>query len=342
MESQSRPKLQVCRTPTRWPHWSGAWGVALLLAGCAPARPAELAPAPAAEEAIVLETESGSIHGTLRLPATDLPVPVALIIAGSGPTDRNGNLMGLPGSNDSYRMLAEALAERGIATVRYDKRGIAGSAAAAPSEAELRFDTYVEDAASWIALLGADSRFSSVVPIGHSEGSLVGMIAAREGGAAGFVSLAGIARRASDVLRDQLRRSLPAPLLARSEEILQRLEQGEQVDSVPPELAALYRPSVQPYLISWFRYVPGDEIGRLNIPTLIVQGTTDVQVGVAEAQELARHGADARLEIIEGMNHVLKRVSGGLAEQQPSYYDPTLPVVEEMVDLIAEFMERVD
>jgi uncharacterized protein len=267
---------------------------------------------------------------------------VALIIAGSGPTDRNGNSVGAPGTNDAYRMLAEALAQRGIASVRYDKRGVAASGAAAGSETELRFETYVQDAAAWLRLLRMDPRFSAVSVIGHSEGSLVGMLAAREAGADAFISLAGIARRASDILRDQLRPSLPPALLQANEQILQRLERGEQTDSVPTELAALYRPSVQPYVISWFRYVPGEEIARLSIPTLIVQGSTDIQVGVAEAEELARRSPSARLEIVEGMNHVLKRVSGGLAEQRPAYFDPSLPIMEELVEVTAGFILRVE
>lgn len=325
----------------------GRFAAALILSlvgnGCAsaPPPPAPPAAAPVLDEPISLQTPTGEIHGSLNLPGGAGPVPVALIIAGSGPTDRNGNILGAPGSNDAYRMLAAALAERGIATVRYDKRGIGASASAARAEAELRFEHYVEDAAGWLRKLQEDSRFSSVTAIGHSEGSLIGMIAARQADADAFASVAGIARRASDVLRDQLRPNLPPELSARNEQILQRLERGETVDSVPPELFALYRPSVQPYVISWFRYLPAEEIARLEMPVLIVQGTTDVQVAVTEAEELARRRPDADLEIIEGMNHVLKRVSGGVAEQQPSYFDPSLPVVEELVEVVAQFIRGV-
>jgi pimeloyl-ACP methyl ester carboxylesterase len=289
----------------------------------------------------VLETPTGRILGSMEIPAAAGPVPVALIIAGSGPTDRNGNIGGMPGANDSYRMLARALAERGIASVRYDKRGIAASGAAATSEAELRFETYVEDAAGWIRLLREDPRFSTVTVVGHSEGSLIGMLAARQAGADGFVSLAGVARPAAEVLRDQLRPALPPALWEESERILAGLERGEQTPTVPAELVALYRPSVQPYLISWFRYHPADEIARLTIPALVVQGTTDVQVGVAEAEALARGREGARLVIIEGMNHVLKRVSGDRVAQQPSYFDPSLPLVPEVVEAVGAFVREL-
>ena len=319
-------------------HVAGALLVSFLTACASTPRH----PVTAATDApIVLETPTGRIHGSLDVPGAAGPVPVALIIAGSGPTDRNGNIGGMPGANDSYRMLARALAERGIASVRYDKRGIAASGAAATSEADLRFETYVEDAAGWIRLLREDPRFSTVAVVGHSEGSLIGMLAARQAGADAFVSLAGVGRPAAEVLRDQLRSALPPALREESERILTGLERGEQTAAVPSELGALYRPSVQPYLISWFRYDPAAELARLAIPALVVQGTTDVQVAVSDAEALARSRDGVRLEIIEGMNHVLKRVAGDRAAQQPSYFDPSLPLVPELVEAVAGFIRGI-
>ena len=143
------------------------------------------------EEPSNLVTQTGTIYGTLELPAATFPVPVVLIIAGSGPTDRDGNSKALPGSNNSLKLLASELASRGIASVRYDKRGIAASMASAGTERDLRFDNYVADAEGWIRKLRSDSRFTAITVAGHSEGSLVGMIAAREAGADGYVSLEG-------------------------------------------------------------------------------------------------------------------------------------------------------
>ena len=310
--------------------------ISCALPACASA-PAITLPA-AVDQPLALATPTGDIHGSLDLPAAAGPVPVALLIAGSGPTDRNGNIAGMPGGNYSHRMLARALADRGVASVRYDKRGIGESAAAAPSEAELRFETYAEDAAAWIRQLSADPRFSTLTVVGHSEGSLIGMLAARQAEADAFISIAGIARRASAVLRDQLRPALPPALWQESERILEHLERGEVTDSVPPALAALYRPSVQPYVISWLQYLPTDEIARLSIPTLVIQGTTDVQVTVDEAEALALARPGAELAIVEGMNHVFKLVSGDVSAQQPSYFDPDLPIVEELVERIAAFI----
>jgi pimeloyl-ACP methyl ester carboxylesterase len=200
----------------------------------------------AAEQAFDLAAPGGTLAGTLNLPAASGKVPVVLIIAGSGPTDRDGNGPVAQARNDSLKLLAAALADAGFASVRYDKRGIGASRAAGPSESALRFDTYVDDAVAWIAKLKADPRFSRVAVIGHSEGSLIGMLAARRGGADAFVSIAGPAQAAGAVLRGQLAGKLPPDLAASSERILAGLEQGKTDADVPPALAALYRPSVQP------------------------------------------------------------------------------------------------
>jgi pimeloyl-ACP methyl ester carboxylesterase len=190
----------------------------------------------------------------------------------------------------------------------------------------LRFDTYVGDAAEWVRQLRADPRFSAVFVIGHSEGSLIGMLAAQRVDVDGFVSIAGPGRPAAAVLRDQLRPQLPPLLWEASERILARLESGTMADSIPPQLAALYRPSVQPYLISYLPLDPSAEIARLRIPVLIAQGTTDIQSSPAEANALRAANPASELLLLEGVNHVLKRVSANLAEQQSSYSDPGLQV----------------
>lgn len=286
---------------------------------------------------IVLDTPTGKLAGSLLLPAAKTPVPVALIIAGSGPTDRDGNSRMIPGRNDSLRMLAEELAQAGIASVRYDKRGIGASTAAVRSESALRFETYIDDAAAWTARLRSDPRFSKVAVIGHSEGSLIGMVAAQQAGAAAFVSIAGTGAPLPAVLRRQLADKLPVELLKENERVLGALERGETVEQVPPLLAALYRPSVQPYLISQFRYQPAERIAALAMPVLVVQGTTDIQVGVEDAQALKQANPRARLEIVEGMNHVLKMAPAGGA-QLASYGDPALPLAPGLATAVTSFL----
>jgi pimeloyl-ACP methyl ester carboxylesterase len=287
---------------------------------------------------VELTVSGGSLHGTLLVPENAGQVPVALLIAGSGPTDRNGNSAMLPGMNNSLRLLAEGLADKGIASVRYDKRGIAESAKAMKTEGDLRFETYVGDAVAWCTDLQRDKRFSRVVIVGHSEGSLIGMLAAKECRAAGFVSIAGAGRSAADTIRRQIAAKLPPDLAAKSENILHDLEQGKTSADVPVALMALYRPSVQPYLVSWFRYDPAKVVAGLSIPLLIVQGTTDIQVGVDDAKRLAAASPKAKLLVVEGMNHVLKSVPADFAKQIASYSDPSLPLASELVPAIVDLV----
>ena len=304
---------------------------------------AGIASAQTGDEPIALDTPTGQVAGTLQLPAAAQGKPrVALIIAGSGPTDRDGNSALLPGRNDSLKMLAVALAGEGIASVRYDKRGVAASLAAGQTESELRFETYVDDAAAWIGQLKTDPRFGSVAVIGHSEGSLIGMLAAQQAGAAAFVSIAGVADGASTILRKQLAGKLPPELEKESERILVSLENGTPVEQVPPALMTLYRPSVQPYMISWFKYVPSQRIAALSMPVLIVQGNTDMQVAVAQANGLHRARPDATLSIIPGMNHVFKHVRADPALQAAAYSDPTLPVSPLLVKAVSDFLRKAD
>jgi pimeloyl-ACP methyl ester carboxylesterase len=291
-----------------------------------------------ADQPISLPTDSGQINGSLLLPAGAEKVPVVLIIAGSGPTDRDGNSAGIAGKNDSLKMLAVSLADAGFASVRYDKRGIGASAAAGPSEADLRFDTYVQDAAAWTGKLASDARFSGVAIAGHSEGSLIGILAANSRPVQAFVSIAGVAQGAASILRQQLHGKLPPDLVDRNEMILSSLEKGQVVSDVPPLLSSLYRPSVQPYLISWFRYVPAQELKKLQLPCLILQGDTDIQVPLSEAKALHDAYPGSELVVIPGMNHVLKLVPTDQTQQIASYGDPNLPLAPELVKSLVRFL----
>lgn len=291
----------------------------------------------ACAEEVSLHTPTGTLYGTLLVPSDR--VPAVLIIAGSGPTDRDGNSALRRSGPDSLRLLAEALAQRGIASLRYDKRGVAASVDAEPNEIDARFDTDVDDAVGWITKLRTDSRLTRVAVIGHSIGALVGTLAAERTFVDRLVALAGAGRPAGDVLLSQLNGQLPPDLMSAAQSIIASLNAGKTVDNVPAELDVFFRPSVQPYLISWFRYDPAAEIATLHVPVLIVQGTTDIQVSVDDAMRLAAANSSATLRIIDGMNHVFKDVPLDDAAQNRSYVDPTLPIDRTLVAVIASFLD---
>lgn len=289
------------------------------------------------ETALVLHTTTGDIFGTLTLPNNFTKGKIALIIAGSGPTDRNGNNPVM--KNNSLQMLAHQLANNNIASLRYDKRGIGESKAAMKQEADLRFDDYVHDAEEWMKLLKSDKRFLKLVVIGHSEGSLIGMIAAQHG-AEGFVSIAGAGRSADKILKEQLSQQ-PANVKDLSFPIIDSLASGNIVQNVPPMLFSLFRPSVQPYIISWFKYNPQKEIASLKIPVLVVQGTNDIQVSVDDAKSLAKANSHAQLVLVDNMSHIFKIVEGDRAANVNTYSNPSLPISDKLVSSIVDFIKKV-
>ncbi|SDR19845.1 hypothetical protein SAMN04490195_3747 [Pseudomonas moorei] len=287
---------------------------------------------------ITLDTGNGELFGSLLLPKSDTPVPVVLIISGSGPTDRDGNNPD-GGRNDSLKRLAWVLAKHNIASVRYDKRGVAASLAATPDERNLTLEAYVSDAEAWGQKLKADPRFGQLILLGHSEGALIASLAAPSVDAAAVISLSGSARPIDQVVRQQLSNHLPPPLMLRSNELLDSLKAGKTDDNVPPPLQAIFRPSVQPYLISLFRQDPAAAFAKLKMPALIIQGSNDIQVGVNDARMLKAAKPDAELAVIEGMNHVMRIVPNDVKRQLASYKDPQLPLAAELGTRILGFID---
>ncbi|WP_445179138.1 alpha/beta hydrolase [Pseudomonas sp. McL0111] len=287
---------------------------------------------------MTLDTGTGELFGSLLLPKSDNPVPVVLIISGSGPTDRDGNNPD-GGRNDSLKRLAWVLAKHNVASLRYDKRGVAASLAATPDERNLSVEAYVADAQAWARKLKADPRFGQLILLGHSEGALIATLAAPGADAAAVISLSGSARPVDQVIREQLARNLPPPLMQRSNELLDSLKAGHTDDNVPAPLQTIFRPSVQPYLISLFRQNPAKAFAQLKMPALIVQGSNDMQVEVGDAQALKAAKPDAQLAVIEGMNHVMRIVPADVKRQMASYKDPNLPLAAELGSRILEFID---
>lgn len=292
------------------------------------------------EEDYNLEVSEGTIYGTLMKPKDVEKSTVALIIAGSGPTDRDGNNSTIQGKNNSLKMIAEALAGEGIYSVRYDKRGIAKSEGLVEKEEDLAFEDYINDVIDWVNKLKKDNRFEKVVIIGHSEGALIGSAAASSSDVNGFVSVAGMGYSAYETLERQLK--------AQSQEvfelclpIMEELNDGNLVEDVPEGLYSLFRPSVQPYMISWFKYDPLEVISEIDKPILIIQGDNDIQVTVEDAQLLNEENPSSKLAIIEGMNHVLKDAPTDRDENLATYSNANLPLNQEFVKELTTFINEL-
>ncbi len=286
-------------------------------------------------DTLYISIGNAKIHTVLTKPAN--PKALGIIIAGSGPTDLNGNQTSIP--NNSLLYLSDALAANNIATVRFDKRGIAGSYDISFKESDITIDTFANDVVS-ITKHFKQQGFKEIYFIGLSEGSLIGLIAAQNMNIKGFISLAGAGNPADSILKKQLKPQLPPALYSQTETLLDSLKNGMTVKSYSPLLISLFRPSVQPYLISWFRYDPAELIKNLKCPVLIVQGDKDIQVDLQESEILAKAAPTGKYLIIKDMNHILKTIAGDMQENVASYTNPALPVNDELVKNIVEFIKQ--
>ncbi|HET9398917.1 MAG TPA: alpha/beta hydrolase [Sphingomicrobium sp.] len=270
--------------------------------------------------------------------------PVAVIIPGSGPTDRDGNNpMGVTAA--PYRLLAEALAARGVSSVRADKRGLFASKAALADPNKVTIADYAADARAWAKAVRARAGTTCAWLIGHSEGGLIALSAAQDKTEiCGVVALAAPGRKMGDIIRQQLKANpANAPLLDQAVEALRKLEAGEDVDdsTLAAPLRPLFYKAAQPFLKDMLAKDPAALAGSLAVPLLILQPEKDIQVTVADAHALAAGQPKATLVVVPGVNHVLKAVAGDdRASNLATYGDPSLPVAPAVVEAILAFVKR--
>ena len=311
-----------------------------------------------ASEELSAPGPDGSLAGTLLLPNADDATgsgladgaPVVLIVPGSGPTDRNGNSpLGIAAA--PYKLLAEALAERGFASMRIDKRGMFGSSGAVPDPNDVTIAAYGDDLLAWVEVirdrLPQEKGARCVVPLGHSEGGLVALAAMeRVPNACGLILAAAPGRPLAEALREQLAANLAnAPLLEQADGAIASLERGELVDetTLHPALAPLLAYKMQGFLIDAFAYDPVRLVRTVSVPVLVVQGERDLQVSEADARSLARGAPDATLALVPNANHVLKPVeTDDPTANLATYADPALPVEPAIVDATVEFLTSLD
>jgi pimeloyl-ACP methyl ester carboxylesterase len=256
------------------------------------------------EESLTLPTPAGKLSGTLALPDGAAPWDLVLLVGGAGPTDRDGASLLADQGGVPMKALAHTLARAGIASLRYDKRGVGGSVHAGLREEDLRFRHLVDDAVALVRHLEGDRRMRAPVLLGHSEGALIAALAARDTAARAVAYVCGAGEKASTLMRAQLAGRLPEVLELPALAMLELLEAEHIVDEPPEALSLLFRPSVQPYLISWFRYDPAEVLEDLQLPVLLVHGSEDAQAA-AGAERLRAARPDARWLRVEGMDHAL-------------------------------------
>lgn len=291
------------------------------------------------ETEVQIDSGNAALFGTLVVPTSVGKIPVVLIVPGSGPIDRDGNnAYGLLAN--SYKYMASGLSQEGIASLRIDKRGVGKSKKAMIDERVLVLGTYIADCEKWIKYLKKDPRFSKIIILGHGEGALIGTITANFQRADGFISLSGAGYSADTMIIKQL--YIQSPALADSAKIIiDHILKSEPFD-VNPQLSSIFRPSVTHYLKSWFMMSPVVELSILRCPVLIIQGSTDLQVSIDDANRLERAKPGSKKHIIENMNQVLKTASLDMEENLATYKNPDLPLAAALIPILTEFIRSID
>lgn len=291
-----------------------------------------------AQEKSYIESEINiNIHidGTLLVPKEIEKPNLAVIIAGSGPTNRDGNQNFL--KNNSLKKLAEGLSAQGIATFRYDKR-IVKQIRKGNVDENILFDDFVIDAKSVVEYFKSKKDFKKIYVIGHSQGSLVGMLSAQEY-ADGFISLAGAGQTIDKVITDQITKTAPM-FTEDTNRVFQSLREGHTNSDFPPALASVFRLDVQPFIMNWMQYDPQEVIKELKIPVLIINGNKDIQVSEEEAILLKDANQNAELLIIDKMNHILVPIEGDTLENTKSYNEPQREISPELISAIVSFINE--
>ena len=277
-----------------------------------------------------------NINGTLLLPTTDAPIPLVILFTGSGPNDRNGNSM--MSRNDGHKQLAVALDSAGIATYRFDKRTFTMLKERRMKD-DVMFDDFVTDAKAIVANFAQDKRFSNIYLAGHSQGSLVAMLALDEN-VDGFISIAGAADEIDSIVVQQIAAQAPGLDKEAAKVFKQMRAQDSIVSKVNPFLVSIVGPDIQPFMESWMVYNPKELIKNVKIPVLILNGTRDRQVGIDQAEKLHASLPTSKLMIIEGMDHLFKKVGTDDIEAAKSYTNPNFPLHPELVTSIIAFVRQ--
>lgn len=273
------------------------------------------------------------IEGTITIPHDVENNSLAIIIGGSGPTDRNGNQNFL--KNDALKKLAYSLANKGISSFRYDKR-IVKQIQQRNIDPNIMFDDFVTDAISVIEYFKTDPSFNKIFIIGHSQGSLVGMLAAKER-ADGLISLAGAGQNIGDVLIEQISKTAPQ-FSEETKNIVNELRHNRKVTNYPPALESVFRKDIQAFMMNWMTYTPSEVIKELDLPILIINGSKDLQVGIDEANILKESASSAQIKIVDNMNHVLVEITGDDLENSKSYNEPYRKISRELIEHISTFI----
>lgn len=288
------------------------------------------------EEDITIWNDSIQLNGTLSYKKESKQAPLAIFVQGSGNPDRNGNQLTANVKANYIKMLADSLTQRGIAFFRFDKRNVT-KANRKHILKQYLFDYLVQDVQKIISHFSSDKRFSQIIVIGHSQGSLVGMLAINQN-VDKFISLAGLGKSADKTIIDQVsaqNKQLGKTAKQHTEELI---ETGT-IKEINPFLISLFAKQNHEFLLSYFKHDPARIISEVQIPTLIINGDKDLQVSTWHAETLHTASSNSKLVIIPNMNHVLKHINED-SENMQSYFFAEFSLATTLTDTIEQFIKH--
>lgn len=276
--------------------------------------------------------------GTLSLPENAEAKSLVIFIQGSGPVNRDGNAPMM--KNDGMKKMAHALAEQGIASFRFDKR-IFKMDRLRIKEEDLRFEDFVTDVNSIVKHFRNQGQFEKIIIAGHSEGSLIGILAALETNVDAYISLAGAGRPIHEIVVEQIAKQ-SGELSENARVAFEEMSRSGSTTNYSPFLESIFRPSVQPYMHSWMKFDPAAEVAKLEIPVLIINGSFDIQVDVKDAEILDEAALDSKIIILDKMNHIFRKIEGEHLENTKAYNEAHRPLHPELVPAISEFVKSIE
>jgi hypothetical protein len=282
-------------------------------------------------EEININNQAIQLPGTLTYPAKN--IPLLIWVHGSGPVDRNGNQPAQNVKANYIKQFRDAVNKENIAFFSYDKR------TANNKNREFLKDTQAKDfafdAEEVVNHFKKDKRFSDIILVGHSQGSLIAMMALDK--VDKYISIAGAGETVDKTIVKQLTaQSADFGKIAASH--FKELKETGKVENVNPNLISIFAKPNQSFWASWMQLDPIKEIKNIKIPVLIINGDKDIQVKIENANALHAANKTSELVIIKNMNHVLKDIQKE-EDNIKSYYSDEYPISIELIQTILEFVK---
>ena len=288
-------------------------------------------------EDILLANDSIQLPGILTFDASLNTQPLIIFVHGSGNVDRNGNQAGLPANANYIKQLSDSLTRKKIAFYRYDKR-TATPANLKHLMKEVDFNDFVEDLRLVIDHFKDDPRFSSITLLGHSQGSLIAMLASQSD-IDKYISLAGPSLSIDTTILKQFQTMYPDLVEPATRYFKELKETGTIKEIKEPILKQVFPKQNQVFFATWMQYDPVEELKKVTIPILILNGAKDLQVEVEDAKNLHAAQPNSELVIISNMNHVLKDIEKD-EDNLASYASPDFPLSKELINTIEAFIKK--